>query len=288
MQQRPNGVAVLEDGPPQAGRRGEIQRALQRARGALVLGEGIEAIASSSHASARVDTGPRRGPRAVGVSRCGASASRAATGSPSSRRSRAWRWPPPTEVAVSRFGTLEQRVAGFGLADGGAQQRLLGEQLVVQRGEQGPVADVVAGGLQDAERRLRVAAVAQQERAIEGMHRAQRAIARGVQRLRRRSPRSAAHRHGGRAGWPPPPGRSRRRRPAPIVPSRGARRGPRRRRHGAAPARLAAKGPSHGQVAPRRGRSSPSRPRRRTRGRARGGRSRPRGRRSTARRYRAA
>ncbi|MGZ8634740.1 MAG: hypothetical protein ACXWZZ_12930 [Solirubrobacteraceae bacterium] len=184
MQQRPNEVAVLEDGPSQPGRLGQVERALQRARGARVLGQGVERqrieqprLGARRHRASALPRGPAvalevRGERVAGG--VGLAFPQAQPGDGIGHRNR---------CRGLALGTLEQRPARFGLAQRCTQQRLLGEQLIVQGGEQRPVADLLARGLQDAEGSLRVAAVSQQERAIEGMHRAQRAIARGVQRL---------------------------------------------------------------------------------------------------------
>ena len=215
---------MLDDEPAQAGRLGEVERALQRARGVVVLGERVERqrveqprLGADRHGRAAARSRRRR-------SRCGASSV--------ARRARValQQAQPGQRVGDGdrrrglALGALEQRAPQLALADGGAQQRLLGEELVLQRGEQRPVADLVARDLQDAERGLGVAGVAQEQRAIEGMHRAQRALARLVQRLRGARHEVLGLARAGRAGWPRPPARSRRRPPAPIVPSRGARR----------------------------------------------------------------
>ena len=141
------------------------------------------ASASSSHASARDRHRRRVGRHAVAVAEV--------RSEQVARRARvALQQAQPGQGVGDRdrrrglaLGALEQRAPQLALADGGAQQRLPGEELVLQRGEQRPVADLVARDLQDAERGLGLPGVAQEQRAIEGVHRAQRALARLVQRL---------------------------------------------------------------------------------------------------------
>ena len=134
-------VAVLDDEPPQAGRLGEVERALQRRAASSCSASASSASASSSHASARTDSGT--------PSARGAVAGAEVRSEHVARRAR---------VAVQQaqpgdgvgdgdrrrglaLGALEQRAPRLALADRGAQQRLLGQQLVLQRREQRPVAD---------------------------------------------------------------------------------------------------------------------------------------------------
>ena len=173
---------MLDDEPAQAGRLGEIERALQRSRGVVGLGERVE--------RQRVEQ-PRLGADRHRRAVAGAVAVAEVWSEEVARRARvALQQAQPGQGVGDgdrrrglALGALEQRAPQRALADGGAQQRLPGQELVLERGEQRPVADLVARDLQDAERGLGLPGVAQEQRAIEGVHRAQRALARLVQRL---------------------------------------------------------------------------------------------------------
>ena len=179
VQQGPDAVAVLDEEPAQPGRLGEVERALQRGRGSFGLGERVERqrveqprLGAGRHGRARVAVGPG-GER--GVARPARVAlEQAQPGQGVGDRDR---------CRTLALGALEQRAPQLAVADGGAQQRLAGQQLVLQRGEQRPVADLVARDLQDAERGLGVPGVAHEQRAIERVDRAQRALAGLVERF---------------------------------------------------------------------------------------------------------
>ena len=286
--QRPDHGALGLDQPPQPGRLGDVERALERLRRVVVFGQrverhGVQEPALGAHrqqdafvrgpvarAEVRLEHGTR--PRRVAVEQ-------AQPGDGVGHRARG---------RGLALGPLEQRARRLALPDRGAEQPLLGHHQVVQGRQQGPVAELLARRQQDVQRGLGLAGVGQQQRAVEAVRRAQRSIPRVLDGVPPRAPRRRPPPRAGRAAAPRPRGRCRPRPSGRRATSRAARRARSRRRPVAPRA-----GPRRERPAPPRDArrppapSSPSAPRPPPHGLPRGAPSPRRGRRSTARRCRA-